>query len=142
MAFSKDIPSLVLFCLMGLALALPARAQDLPQDYVNAHNAARAQLQSCPLRDRRYGENLAGSSGNLSGADAVGLWVSENSDYDYNSNSCNAGKVCGHYTHVVWRNSARIGCAKFRCNYGGTSIGCNYASPGNVRLFSSRKAFK
>lgn len=71
-----------------------------------------------------------GSSGNLSGAD--GLWVSEKDDYDYNSNSCNAGKVCGHYTHVVWRNSVRIGCAKVRCNNGGTFIGCNYASPGDV----------
>ncbi|KAH9655435.1 Pathogenesis-related protein 1 [Citrus sinensis] len=107
--------------MMGLALALPSRAQDLPQDYVNAHNAARAQA----LR-----REPCGSSGNLSGAD--GLWVSEKDDYDYNSNSCNAGKVCGHYTHVVWRNSVRIGCAKVRCNNGGTFIGCNYASPGDV----------
>ncbi|GAY61370.1 hypothetical protein CUMW_209460 [Citrus unshiu] len=130
---------------MGLALALPSRAQDLPQDYVNAHNAARAQVGVNPVKcdesiaafarsyaNRRYGENLAGSSGNLSGSDAVGLWVSEKADYDYNSNSCNAGKVCGHYTHVVWRNSVRIGCAKVRCNNGGTFVGCNYASPGDV----------
>ena len=50
MAFSKDIPSLVLFCLMGLALALPSRAQDFPQDYVNAHNAARAQVGVNPVK--------------------------------------------------------------------------------------------
>ncbi|KAE8692991.1 Pathoproteinsis-related protein 1C [Hibiscus syriacus] len=59
--------------------------------------------------------------------------VNERADYDYNSNSCASGKVRGHYTQVVWRNSVRLGCAKVRCNNGGTFIGCNYAPPGNIR---------
>ena len=79
----------------------------------------------------RYGENLAGGSGDLSGSDAVKLWVNEKADYDYNTNTCAAGKQCLHYTQVVWRNSLRVGCAKVRCNNGGTFIGCNYAPPGN-----------
>ncbi|GLT72516.1 hypothetical protein SLA2020_444430 [Shorea laevis] len=78
-----------------------------------------------------YGENLAWSSADLSGTAAVKMWVDEKADYDYNSNSCAAGKVCGHYTQVVWRNSVRLGCAKVRCNSGGTFIGCNYDPPGN-----------
>ncbi|KAE8674908.1 Basic form of pathoproteinsis-related protein 1 [Hibiscus syriacus] len=29
-------------------------------------------------------------------------------------------------------NSVRLGCAKVRCNNGGTFIGCNYDPPGNI----------
>ncbi|KAL4295527.1 hypothetical protein GQ457_12G027110 [Hibiscus cannabinus] len=148
---------LALTWLMALALVLPSHAQDSPQDYLDAHNKARAAVRVGPMTwdntvaayaqnyaNQRiadcklvhsggpYGENLAWSSGGLSGTAAVGLWVNEKADYDYNSNSCAAGKVCGHYTQVVWRNSVRLGCAKVRCNSGGTFIGCNYAPPGNV----------
>ncbi|KAJ7946841.1 Pathogenesis-related protein 1-like [Quillaja saponaria] len=132
-------------------------AQDSAADYVNAHNAARSQVGVPPLawddtvagfaRDYakqragdcklvhsggggKYGENLAGSSGDLSGKAAVGLWVNERAKYDHNSNSC-AGGECRHYTQVVWRNSVRLGCAKVKCNNGGTFIGCNYDPPGN-----------
>ncbi|KAI9076753.1 hypothetical protein K1719_041268 [Acacia pycnantha] len=135
-----------------------ANAQDSPQDYVIAHNAARSQVgvpniawddtvaafaqnyanqrkADCQLVHSggggRYGENLAWSSGDMSGVDAVKMWVDEKAYYDYNSNSCAAGKQCGHYTQVVWKNSVRVGCAKVRCNNGGTFIGCNYSPPGN-----------
>ena len=64
------------------------------------------------------------------GIDVVKLWVNEKANYDYNSNSCVGGE-CLHYTQVVWRNSVRLGCAKVRCNNGGTFIGCNYDLPGN-----------
>ena len=138
------------------ALVQTSLAQNSPQDYLNAHNAARAQVGVGPLvwdnnlasfaqqyanghvGDCRlvhsggpYGENLAGSTGDLSGTDAVRLWVNEKADYNYGSNTCAAGKVCGHYTQVVWRNSARLGCAKVRCSNGGTFIGCNYDPRGN-----------
>ncbi|XVE94078.1 hypothetical protein REPUB_Repub01dG0249700 [Reevesia pubescens] len=157
MEFSK-VSSLALTCLMALALLVfPSHAQDSPQDYLNAHNTARAAVGVGPMTwdntvaayaqnyaNQRigdcnlvhsggpYGENLAWSSGNLSGTDAVGLWVDEKVNYDYNSNTCAPGKVCGHYTQVVWRNSVRLGCAKVRCSSGGTFIGCNYDPPGNV----------
>ncbi|BFG41277.1 hypothetical protein CerSpe_275510 [Prunus speciosa] len=78
-----------------------------------------------------YGENIAKSSRDLSATAAVNMLVSDKSSYDYNSNSCAPGKVCGHYTQVVWRNSVRLGCAKARCNNGTTFIGCNYDPPGN-----------
>ncbi|KAK9286599.1 hypothetical protein L1049_014999 [Liquidambar formosana] len=150
--------SLALLCLMALAMVHPSYAQNSPQDYLNAHNAARAAVGVGPMTwdntvaayaqnyanqrvgdcrlvhsnsNGQYGENLAWSSGDLSGAAAVNLWVNEKASYNYNSNSCAAGAVCGHYTQVVWRNSVRLGCAKVRCNNGGTFIGCNYAPPGN-----------
>ncbi|XVE67402.1 hypothetical protein DITRI_Ditri08aG0157500 [Diplodiscus trichospermus] len=153
MEFSKA-SSLALTCLM--ALALLSHAQDSPQDYLNAHNTARADVGVGPMTwddtvaayaknyaNQRigdcnlvhsggpYGENLAWSSADLSGTDAVTMWVNEKADYNYDSNTCAPGKVCGHYTQVVWRKSVRLGCAKVRCNNGGTFIGCNYDPPGN-----------
>ncbi|KAK6240534.1 hypothetical protein SCA6_005923 [Theobroma cacao] len=135
MEFSKV--SLALTCLMALALVLPSHAQDTPEDFLDAHNTASAavgvgpmtwndtvaayaqdyaneRIGDCNLEHSTgpYGENLAISSGDLSGTQAVRL-------------------VCGHYTQVVWRNSVRLGCAKVRCSNGGTFIGCNYDPPGN-----------
>ncbi|KAJ4716072.1 Pathogenesis-related protein 1 [Melia azedarach] len=156
MGLCKNISPLSLFCLMALALLLlPSHAQDSRQDYVNAHNAARQQVGVGPVtwddtvaayaleyaKSRvgdcnlvhsggRYGENIAKSDGDLSGTQAVDLWVSEKPNYDHKSNSCTR-QECRHYTQVVWSKSVRIGCAKVRCNNGGTFIGCNYDPPGN-----------
>ncbi|KAM5549827.1 pathogenesis-related protein 1-like [Rosa sericea] len=149
--------SLSLISLIAFALLHSAHAQNSPQDYLNAHNSARAavgvggltwdtnlatyaqryansHIGDCNLvhSGGPYGENLAKSTGDLSGTSAVNLWVGEKAYYDYNSNTCASGKVCGHYTQVVWRNSARVGCAKVRCNNGGTFIGCNYDPRGNI----------
>ncbi|XP_017970641.1 PREDICTED: pathogenesis-related protein 1 [Theobroma cacao] len=154
MEFSKA--SLALTCLMALALVLPSHAQDTPEDFLDAHNTARAavgvgpmtwndtvaayaqdyaneRIGDCNLEHSTgpYGENLAISSGDLSGTQAVRLWVDEKVYYDYDTNTCATDRVCGHYTQVVWRNSVRLGCAKVRCSNGGTFIGCNYDPPGN-----------
>ncbi|XP_010040970.2 pathogenesis-related protein 1 [Eucalyptus grandis] len=145
--------------LVALALALIplSIAQDSPQDYVAAHNAARSQVGVDRITwDERvagyardyaqkhardctrlvhsggpYGENLAWASPDLTGTRAVNMWVGEKPYYNYNSNSCAPGKVCGHYTQVVWRNSVRLGCAKAKCATGGTLVTCNYDPPGN-----------
>jgi pathogenesis-related protein 1 len=77
------------------------------------------------------GENIFGSSARtVTPADAVGLWMSEASSYDYASNTGSAG----HYTQVVWRDSVRIGCAIVDCpalTYHNTVI-CDYAPGGNI----------
>ncbi|KAF7843077.1 pathogenesis-related protein 1-like [Senna tora] len=139
-------------------LMLVANGQDSNQDYVNAHNAARSAVgvanivwdntvadfakayaeqrkADCALIHSggggKYGENLAWSSGEMSGTAAVQMWVNEKADYDYNSNTCRSGKQCGHYTQVVWRSSTKLGCAKVKCNNGATFITCNYSPPGN-----------
>ncbi|CAB4321090.1 unnamed protein product [Prunus armeniaca] len=147
---------LALVCVLGSALLQSTHAQDTPQDYLTAHNIARAEVNVGPLSwDEKlqgyaqnyanqhigdcdlvhsggpYGENLAKSTGDLSGTDAVSMWVAEKADYNYDSNTCADGKVCGHYTQVVWSNTARLGCANVRCKNGGTFIGCNYDPPGN-----------
>ncbi|OIV96114.1 hypothetical protein TanjilG_13046 [Lupinus angustifolius] len=133
-----------------------AYAQDSKEDYLKGQNAVRAEVnvpnlvwnetvaafaqnyanqrKDCLLEhsggDGRFGENIAMSSGEMFGVDAVSMWVGEKPNYDHNSNSCVGGE-CGHYTQVVWRNTKSIGCAKVRCNNGGTFITCNYYPPGN-----------
>ncbi|MEM6522020.1 MAG: CAP domain-containing protein, partial [Cyanobacteria bacterium P01_C01_bin.70] len=44
----------------------------------------------------------------------VAAWVAEKADYDYASNSCASGKVCGHYTQIVWRETTAVGCGVAR----------------------------
>ncbi|XP_010691522.2 pathogenesis-related protein PR-1 type [Beta vulgaris subsp. vulgaris] len=161
MNFSKNLTSFLCFFFATLALAQMCHAQNSPQDYVNAHNDARAAVGvgniqwddqvaafaqqyadqrkgDCVLQHSggggRYGENLAGGSGPglvLTATTAVQMWVAEKADYDYNSNTCASGKVCGHYTQVVWRDSVRLGCARVQCDNGGIFVTCNYDPPGN-----------
>ncbi|KMT00994.1 hypothetical protein BVRB_9g222550 [Beta vulgaris subsp. vulgaris] len=133
-------------------------AQNLPLDYVNAHNTARAAVGvgniqwndtlaayaqqfanqrkvDCALQHSGgpYGENLAiGSGASMTGTAAVQLWVNEKANYDYYSNTCAINKVCGHYTQVVWSNSVRLGCARVQCNNGWYFITCNYDIRGNI----------
>lgn len=79
------------------------------------------------------GENIYGSGGSATGPAAVALWVSEESDYDYGTNTCAPGKICGHYTQVVWRTSERLGCGLHDCPglTFGSSVVCNYSPGGN-----------
>ncbi|XP_042439443.1 pathogenesis-related protein 1-like [Zingiber officinale] len=153
---------LALVCAAAVALAAaPAVvAQNSPQDYVNAHNTARANVgEGLPpvSWDRRvaryaqdyankrardcqlvhsggpYGENIfLGSGRAYTAADAVRAWVAERRYYDYYSNTCATGQVCGHYTQVVWRSSTVIGCGRVLCYSGAIFIICNYDPPGNV----------
>ncbi len=96
------------------------------------HNANRGQR----------GENIAASAppGHWQLADAVAAWASEAADYDYASNTCASGKVCGHYTQLVWASTLRVGCAHQLCTVNspfGSQAGswdfwvCDYEPPGN-----------
>ncbi|KAF8019714.1 hypothetical protein BT93_G0418 [Corymbia citriodora subsp. variegata] len=158
MSFRMNVPlPLVFLIALTLALIPLSVSQDSPQDYVDAHNAARSQVGVGPIAwdetvasyasnyantlasdctlvhsGGPYGENLAQASADLTGTDAVNLWVAEEPNYDYSSNSCVPGTVCGHYTQVVWSNSVQLGCAKAQCATGGTVVTCNYNPPRNV----------
>ncbi|CDO97326.1 unnamed protein product [Coffea canephora] len=149
--------SLVL--LITLASSPSFLAQNTQKDYVDAHNAARAQVGVGPMHwdeqvaayarnyaakiqmantcnnlvhsGGRYGENLAAGTGDFTGLRAVNLWVGEKSKYNYQTNSC-VGGVCGHYTQVVWRSSVRLGCARVRCNNGWWYVICSYDPRGNI----------
>ena len=125
-----------LFWVLGLGIVSNVVfAQDSPQDYLDAHNAARSEVSvpdlvwddnvaafaqnyanqrkgDCQMvhsggGDQGYGENLAGGTGDLSATDAVAMWVNEKANYDYNSNSCIGGE-CRHYTLVVWQTQCAL----------------------------------
>ncbi|KAF8714012.1 hypothetical protein HU200_028003 [Digitaria exilis] len=104
---------------VATVLVTPCTAQNSPQDFVDLHNAARAEVgvgevtwddtvaafaQSwaehlagdggCGLQHSSgsgYGENLyGGPGGDWTAEGAVGLWVAEKQWYDHDSNTCSA----------------------------------------------------
>ncbi|KAF7127976.1 hypothetical protein RHSIM_Rhsim11G0148500 [Rhododendron simsii] len=79
----------------------------------------------------KYSKNIAIGSGDFIGAAVVGLWASEKPNYNGNSNSCAAERVCGHHTQMVWGNSVRLRCARVQCDSVLWFITCNYDPPGN-----------
>ncbi|KAL8199854.1 hypothetical protein R6Q57_013422 [Mikania cordata] len=147
-----------LICFLTLATFHSTHAQNSPQDYLNAHNAARANVgvgnmawnatlayyaqnyanqkkNDCNLvhSNGPYGENLAKGSGEfMTGTAAVNLWVDEKTWYDHASNTCATGKVCGHYTQVVWRKSNQLGCGRVQCANGWYFVICSYYPRGNI----------
>ncbi|KAL6880391.1 hypothetical protein ACP4OV_011956 [Aristida adscensionis] len=143
------------------AVAPPCAAQNSAQDFVDLHNAARAEVGVGPVSwdetvaayaesyarqhagdcklvhsGGPYGENLYGAAGvgtQWTAKDAVDAWVGEKQYYHHDGNSCSApeGQSCLHYTQVVWRDSTKIGCARVVCNDNGIFIICSYSPPGN-----------
>ncbi|VAI38043.1 pathogenesis-related protein 1-like [Triticum dicoccoides] len=113
-------PKLAVLVLLALASAMAVTAQNSEQDFVDAHNAARADVGlgevtwdatvaafaqdyadqrrgDCQLihtpDGRPYGENLYGGGGGgteWTATDAVNSWVSEKQYYDHDSNTCSA----------------------------------------------------
>ncbi|XP_072168970.1 uncharacterized protein [Diadema setosum] len=75
------------------------------------------------------------------GTDATQAWYDEYQYYDYDTGSCQAGKVCGHYTQNVWASTYAVGCGLTFCpqatdadgnTYNGAwLITCNYGPAGN-----------
>jgi uncharacterized protein YkwD len=106
----------------------PALAQ-VAQQWAN-------QLQSrgCPMQHsntNNYGENLAFFSNMAVSPQMVaGLWADERNDYNHRNNSCRAGKQCGHYTQMVWRETNELGCGVAACGNKQVWV-CNYAPAGN-----------
>ncbi|XP_057953150.1 pathogenesis-related protein 1A-like [Malania oleifera] len=145
--------------MVGVADAIVAAAQNSPQDFLQLHNAAREEVGVGPLQwdaaledyarnyakvrskdcaiihsGGPYGENVYWGVGDgfNDAAGAMKYWVDEKNYYDYDSNTCEAGKECLHYTQIVWRNTQRVGCARSPCSDGKFFITCNYDPMGNI----------
>lgn len=67
----------------------------------------------------------------ITSSEVTDAWGSESSDYSYGTNSCATGKVCGHYTQIVWRETKEVGCGNAVCDDKTQIWVCNYSPPGN-----------
>ncbi|KAL5011836.1 hypothetical protein ScPMuIL_010387 [Solemya velum] len=83
------------------------------------------------------GENLYAADG-VYDVKAVEKWFAEYQYYDYDNLACDSGKMCGHYTQVVWSLSHEVGCGVSFCPMLGVKdspnkwyVVCNYAPAGN-----------
>lgn len=68
----------------------------------------------------------------FSAAQPVDRWASEKADFDVAINTCRPGRVCGHYTQLVWRDTREVGCARAVCADHSQVWVCNYRPAGNV----------
>ncbi|PSN19200.1 hypothetical protein C7271_08540 [filamentous cyanobacterium CCP5] len=85
------------------------------------------------------GENLATRRSSAPGGSlftprrAVQGWVDERADYDYASNSCTPGKMCGHYRQMVWSTTTEVGCGVARDGHDRREVWvCHYSPAGNI----------
>jgi len=127
------------------AAVQPSATPPLPDMAWSSTIAASAQAftTNCVFADttNAYGSNAFAGTGSYTPAEVVAAWVGEDADYDYATNTCVPGQMCGHYTQVVWRDSVGLGCGMTNCttNSPFTSDGsgqwqlwvCNYNPPGN-----------
>jgi pathogenesis-related protein 1 len=62
----------------------------------------------------------------------VNAWGNEKYDYDAVTHRCALGKVCGHYTQLVWKNTRAVGCGMAFCASPQNQVWvCHYSPPGN-----------
>jgi pathogenesis-related protein 1 len=82
--------------------------------------------------DSPLGENLFWANYMTTATEVVNSWASEEEFYDYDSNSCEPGEMCGHYTQIVWEDTTRVGCAMLECSISNEFLWmCNYDPAGN-----------
>jgi len=78
----------------------------------------------------QFGENLFSITEKRAPAkQVVEAWASEERNYDYKTNRCRKGE-CGHYTQIVWRGTAEVGCGVARQGRREVWV-CEYSPPGN-----------
>ena len=108
------------------------------QHYAN-YLAQTGQFRHDPTnQSRKYGENLFAFSRNATPnyAYIIQKWYREGAYYNYETNRCQRGKVCGHYTQIIWKKSQKIGCASAQYKQGRFKNGyvtvCKYYPYGNI----------
>ncbi|NXE99759.1 PI16 inhibitor, partial [Menura novaehollandiae] len=88
----------------------------------------------------REGRNFFATASTLGVELAVAEWNGERKFYNLTTYKCDPGQMCGHYTQLVWANTAHIGCGTSFCEkIDGIEtenlhlLVCNYFPPGNMK---------
>ncbi len=84
--------------------------------------------------DTPYGENVFVASDpaeNIS--TVVKTWMNEKSNWNNKTATCAVGKVCNHYTQIMWNRTSQVGCGINRNATGKWKVllVCNYDPAGN-----------
>jgi uncharacterized protein YkwD len=123
---------------------------DFAQTWVNKdvweHSSSEARQQI--IVGNYTGENLAGaapSNTNIA-TDGPKGWWEEKAFWNNNSGTCQANKVCGHYTQMVWSKTTEVGCGLNRKSsvmgddwrQNSAYLSCVYNPGGNI---SNQKPF-
>ena len=109
-------------------LAWDDAVASVAQDWANHLAASNA---FAHRQDPKYGENLWwGTAQAFPIASVVDSWGGEVADYDAAANRCHAGKMCGHFTQIIWWNTLKVGCGKATASSRDIVV-CNYDPPGN-----------
>ncbi|XP_065189472.1 peptidase inhibitor 16-like [Sycon ciliatum] len=129
--------------------ALARVAQAYSDRCIYEHNANRTTDAGGAFR--YVGENLylsvSHSPASSDPVASVTAWDSEKVDYDLATLVCTPGKMCGHYTQLVWNGTTQVGCGATMCktanlpgqNFNPTRfphaylVTCNYGVGGNFR---------
>jgi pathogenesis-related protein 1 len=118
---------------------LAASAQEWANHLKNSNHCEMQHSQP----DGHYGENLFWASAmewsdgrrelqTISPKTVVNDWGNERADYNHGSNTCAPGKMCGHYTQLVWKSTKAVGCAVAVCQDSLNQVWvCQYQPPGN-----------
>ena len=86
--------------------------------------------------ENNFGENIYVSLiANHSTSAAVPKWLLEEAFWNNISGVCQPGKVCIHYTQMVWKKTTKVGCGVNRNASGKwkTVVVCNYDPAGNYK---------
>jgi pathogenesis-related protein 1 len=78
------------------------------------------------------GQNIGYTSrGRVDATGIVAAWTSEVTNYDHEKNACiDPRRGCHHYTQIVWRDTAYLGCAAAHDKDRDIWV-CDYDPPGN-----------
>jgi pathogenesis-related protein 1 len=68
----------------------------------------------------------------ITGADVANSWGEESRFYSAADGDCLPGKVCGHYTQVVWSETQELGCGRQICADKSQIWVCQYRPAGNI----------
>ena len=85
-----------------------------------------------PLSKTSSSRGTESSPQQISSEKVVDSWGEEKKWYNHRYNSCHGGE-CGHYTQVVWKDTAEVGCGMAYCNNDAQLWVCQYKKAGNLR---------